>query len=422
VSSSQIAGLAPAGSNAPQEPKLPTWESWGRPLLASEPGRAALEMLRWFFGSDYVQLQAERRGAALWRGDLCPLGGETRVIRVLELASRIAAIREQPGVGRLREEASKDRQGGYFGHLQALLAVAAPLSAAGWRVDLAPCALPGSVKRPDLRASRANMTFCVEVKHLGYDQAIRKTNDFRDRLFLRKVALESRLGRGLTITGATVCDADELDAWAERVEAAAAIDETVINGPGAGQTQILTSHESGPVNGARLDGDLWGRVGMGIQRAARQLAAEHRAWAMIEDAGAVAWATSWSKQHLVAKLDSLISPIRRELAAAPHVAGVVFTTGPRNVGQPVLEQTVWSDGCMATRRELLGARERETFIVRRVGLHLPRRGIEGILGHDDAVALYHAFNGEGLTQGFAQQYLDPVRGPTARAIDVIERY
>jgi hypothetical protein len=115
-----------------------TWESWGRPLLARASTRSALEVLCGFFGADYPQLQAEQPPAALWNGDLCPLGGETRVARVVELAAQITAIDGQPGFGRLRREASRDRQESYFAHLRALLTVAAPLSADGWLVDLAP--------------------------------------------------------------------------------------------------------------------------------------------------------------------------------------------------------------------------------------------------------------------------------------------
>ncbi|GAA0319319.1 hypothetical protein GCM10010151_06360 [Actinoallomurus spadix] len=333
--------------------------------------------------------------------------GESRVIRVLELAGRIAAVREQPGIGALRREASTDRQAGYFAHLRALLTIAAPLSIEGWRIEIAPRSHV-SGRKPDLRASLSGTTFDVEVKHLGYDQDIRGTNDFHDRLFLRKVALENRLRKGLSITGANVCDAQELDAWAERVEAAIAIGATAVDGPGAGRTQILAD-ESGPMEGALLDGDLWGRVGVGIQRAAKQIDGGHRGWAFIEDAGAVAWATPWSKKPLTAKLNSLIVPIRRELAAAPHLAGVVFSTAPRNVGAPVLEETVWSEGCIAIRRVLLGIRSRETFIIRRASPQLPLRGIKGILGHDDAVALYLAFDTEGLAGRFTQQYMSSRR-------------
>lgn len=402
--SSQMAEPEQTRPDMPQALERLTWESWGEPLLASDSGRVALKVLSWFFGVDYVRLQVQRPGAALWSGDLCPLMGESRVIRVLELAERIAAIREQPGIGALRREASADRQGGYFAHLQALLAIAAPLSTAGWRIDLAPRSSQGSGKKPDLRASYAGTSFCIEVKHLGYDRAISETNVFHDRLFVRKSALERRLQRGLSIADASVCDADELEVWAARVEAATETGATVVDGPGSGKTQILASAESGPTKGAVLDGDLWGRIGMGVQRAARQLEGERRGWVFVEDAGAIAWAAPWSKRPLSAKLGSLIAPARRELAAAPHLAGVVLTTAPRNVGEPVLGQTVWSDGCIAIRRTLVGIRSRETFIIRRANPQLPLRGIKGILGHEDAVAMYCGFDTEGLPRGFTEQH------------------
>lgn len=145
-----------------------------------------------------------------------------------------------------------------------------------------------------------------------------------------------------------------------------------------------------------LEADLWGRVGSNIQNAARQLEGERRGWIFVEDAGASAWGTPWSRSPLELKLEDLIGPLRRELAAASHAAGVIFTTGPRNPGDAVVEQTVWSDGCVALRRALIGRRSRETFIIRRNDLQPPQPGIWGVLGHADAVALYQVFDTEGV--------------------------
>lgn len=51
---------------------------------------------------------------------------------------------------------------------------------------------------------------------------------------------------------------------------------------------------------------------------------------------------------------------------------------------------------VSLRRALVGRRSRETFIIRRPSPEVPVPGIKGILGYDDAVALYHVFNREGL--------------------------
>lgn len=97
------------------------------------------------------------------------------------------------------------------------------------------------------------MAFSIEIKHLGYDQEIRRINEFRDRLFLRKVLLERRLERGLSIAWQDICSADELDVWAEQVERAAAAGETFVDGPGIGQTRILPATESGSIEVLRSE-------------------------------------------------------------------------------------------------------------------------------------------------------------------------
>lgn len=155
-----------------------------------------MDVLKAFFGADYVQRQAQRPGAALWHHDLCPLLGSDRVDRVMELAGRITAIRHQPRYHQLRHEASQDRQGSYFTHLQALLVIAAPLSDDGWAVDLAPRPLAGRRKQPDLRASREKVTFSVEVKHLGYDQNLKDTQRFHDRVSIARCSWRANWAEG----------------------------------------------------------------------------------------------------------------------------------------------------------------------------------------------------------------------------------
>jgi hypothetical protein len=374
-----------------------TWQLWGQPLMRHERGSWALRTLSQFFGPDYLQRRDGRPPAGLFDQAIAPQLGPARVDRVIELASRLAAVRAQPGFDSLASEAAANAQPSYFAHLQALLAVAAPLATDGWTLDLYPANGPQGDKgrrqkpTPDLRVSRGNVIFAIEVKRLGEDDLLCETQRFTDRVTLRKLDLEQQIGHGVDVTCAEVCDDEELDRWATEVRMAAGRGDRTIAGPGAGQTQIHAEPGGmGSLIGPRIATDLWGRIASAIHRAGRQLRDTPRGWVIVQDDGSLAWATPWSRKPLGDKLSELTGRVRVELSRH-SLAGAVITTGRRNEAGPVPEEDVPGTGCLALRRQLAGSQSRETFVISASALAGPGRGLAARLPAPEAQALYMAY-------------------------------
>ena len=143
----------------------------------------------------------------------------------MELATRLAALVGKEGMEQLAAEAAGDNQGSYFAHLQALLSVTAPLATAGWALDLHPASgiakgISGPARSPDLRATRRESSFAVEVKCLGRDDRLTMVERFTDGLKSMKIGLELETGHGLDVTCAEVCSDPELGRWAAEVREA----------------------------------------------------------------------------------------------------------------------------------------------------------------------------------------------------------
>jgi hypothetical protein len=369
-----------------------TWQLWGQPLLSSDRGRWALSVLSRFFGPGYLHRPDGRPPIGLFDQAIAPQYGQDGVERVVELAARLAVLQAQDGVESLAAEAAAEVQPSYLAHLQALLAVAAPLATTGWALDLHPVVRsPGrrssQLPTPDLRATRDDVSFSIEVKCLGDDDHLQETERFTDRLPLRKIDLEAQIGRGLDVTCAAICSDEEVDEWATAVRAAAAQNESHVPGPGSGSTQIRSVRGGmGTLTGPMLTNDLWGRMALAIVRATRQLQREPRGWALIQDNGSLAWGTQWSRKPLALKLNDLVAPVRRELIRT-SLAGVVITTGTRNDAGPGPSEDVPGAGCVALRRPLPGRRSRETFIICPTPLEGTGSGLSKRLPAPDARAL-----------------------------------
>jgi hypothetical protein len=377
-----------------------TWQLWGQPLLSTQRGRWALSVLSRFFGPGYLHRPDDGRPPiGLFDQAIAPQYGQDRVERVVELAARLAVLQAQDGVESLAVEAAADVQPSYLAHLQALLAVAAPLATTGWTLNLHPVVRsPGrrssQLPAPDLRATRDNVSFSVEVKCLGDDDHLQETERITDRLRLRKIDLEAEIGRGLDVTCAAICSDEEVDEWATAVRAAAEQNDFDVPGPGAGRTQIHSAPGGmGTLTGPMLTNDLWGRLASAIFRATRQLQREPRGWALIQDNGSLAWGTQWSRKPLALKLNDLVAPVRRELIRT-SLAGVVITTGTRNDAGPIPSEDVPGTGCVALRRPLPGRRSRETFIICPAPLEGTGCGLTRMLPAPDARALYHSYADE----------------------------
>ena len=372
-----------------------TWLFWGKSLLGTPAGERALATLSGVFGPDYLHRQIQRPPAAFFDQSINPMCGPDRQARVLELAAWIDRVRGQPGWHHLKREARGDGQPSYVWHLRALLGLAAAFVIDGWTVDLHPNPTDDGRstrgRAPDLRISRGTTRFAVEIKCLGDHVQLQETEHFRHGLRIRRWQLEDELGHGLAITCPEPCDSTALDEWEQQVREASVDRRAEIDGPSGGTTRLLFDVATGSTAGLALTGDLWGRLAMHIEDAARQLAHEQRGWIVLEDRGALAWATAWSRQPLTAKLDDIAFYTRRELSTVPHVAGVILTTGPHNTTGPTPGEDVPGQGCIALRRAMPGLQYRETFIVCPTTLEGTTRGLARYLPAADARALYTAY-------------------------------
>lgn len=377
-----------------------TWDGWlrssadaavapaGRPVL-----RWAVDVLRDLFGETWLaDNAATSETVPLLHLDWWPLGNPRAVIRVLELATRVALVRQHGEAEPLLEQARQVGTGResvlrQFKHLCLALEVAAFAVTSGWSVAYEQ-PLP-SGRQPDLWLRRNGLEYLVELTITGYDREFRILETWTEKLRLAFFGIEARHHVDTTRRIEAMLDDEQTRQWLAEVDTAArltAADGTPRTVRHEGAVAEVFPEGQRPTStistGPAQFHDVWGRVAARLEEKAKQTRGGPPAWLRIDDVGTMFKLTDWSAAPLPERLAQLAHNIGVALAGAPHVRGVVLTGGDQYAATGAAGETVWSDsgdhtrlsdagplcnqlgnGPAAMRRMIPGPRQRLTFVV-----------------------------------------------------------
>lgn len=379
------------------EPEL-TWAGWAEraddALLTREGTMAlawAVDVVREFFGETWLADNAARTGfVPLLHPQWWPLANSGAVVRILELAARIALATAAEETSDLLHEAKEiyaNRQlaGTKFRHLCLSLETAAFAALAGWTVSYEKASASG--RRPDLTVSSGGTRYAVEVTTLGLDHQFQAIDQYCDRLHSLVRALEREHQVEITCDADEVLPDDELRGWVQEI--AQACRATTADGAArtvsyrANRAEVYPEarRPAGPIfHGPVIIGDVWQRVAVRIAEKAKQTVGGP-AWLRIDDTGALLRLTDRSTQPLQNLLADLHLNVSAALADSPHVRGVILSDGAMIDPGNARAQTAWkqvapamlispgpprhalADGPAAMVRKLPGGRVRRTFVL-----------------------------------------------------------
>jgi hypothetical protein len=411
-----------------------TWDGWAESrddAVLTPVGRAtlvwAVDVLRSFFGENWLaDNYAETGFVPLLNHRWWPPANARVIVRILELAARIALVTAPGQTGELSAEAkeiyaTRDQAENKFNHLCVTLEVAAFTSLAGWSVSYEE---PGSSgRRPDLAVRRGPVKYSREVTVMGTDREFRASDRYCDNLRERIRELELRHEVEMCCHAPEILQDGEIAQWLG--EAALACRQTALDGNarviGHGQSHVEIfapgQRPAGQVfDGPFISGDLWPRVANRIAEKARQTAGDP-AWIRIDDVGPLFHLTDRGRQPLQGLLADLHHNVGTVLDDWPHVRGLILSTGALiNSGQPE-DATAWRDvgqstlitpgpprhvlatGPAAMLRALPGGRSRVTLVLPGPDTHLVLPsgvGLEpGLWYHDEPTWLTRALKSLG---------------------------
>ncbi len=361
----------------------------GRPVL-----RWAVDVLRDLFGETWLADNATKsKTVPLLQLDWWPLSNPRAVIRILELAARVALVRQHGAARPLLEQArwvgpNRESVMGAFGHLCVALEVAAFAITSGWSVAYEQ-PLP-SGRRPDLWLRRNGLEFLVELTITGFDREFRMLEGWKEKLRQAFFAIEARHNVDTTRRIDAVLDDKQTVQWlaevdtAARLTAADGIPRTVrLKGAVAEVLPEGQRPTSTVSTGPAQFHDVWGRVAVRLEEKAKQTRGGPPAWLRIDDVGAMFKLSDWSAAPLPDRLAQLAHNVGVALSDAPHVRGVILSDGDQSAATGAAGETAWSDsgdpttrmshggprrsqlggGPAAMRRILPGPRQRLTFVV-----------------------------------------------------------
>lgn len=351
----------------------------------------AVDVVREFFGETWLADNAARTGfVPLLSPDWWPMTNSRVLVRVLELAARIAlvtAANETSGLAREAKEvyANRDLAATKFRHLCLTLETAAFATLAGWTVSYENTSPSG--RRADLTLSRGATSYTVEVTTLGLDRDFRAIDRYSDQLHGLLWALEREHQVEISCYAHEVLAAGQLDSWLQEI--AQACRATAADGT-ARTVRYRENHlevfaeghrPAGPIfSGPVIRGDVWRRVADRIAEKARQTIGG-MAWLRIDDTGALLRLTDRSAQPLQNILADLQLNVSAALADSSHVRGVILSDGVMIDPGNARDQTAWeqvdramliapgpprqrlADGPAAMVRNLPGTRVRKTFVL-----------------------------------------------------------
>jgi hypothetical protein len=397
------------------------WDNWAKCADDSALTAAGRDTLAWatdvirgFFGEDWLADNAAASGCVpLLNFKWWPLSNRRTIVRVLELAARIALVTGLSQDNQLSQEAraicrSRVQAGAKFDHLCVCLETAAFAILAGWQVSYEETSSTG--RRPDLTIRRDGFAYSLEVSVMGFDREFRAADEYNDELHHRLRGLEHSHGVELRCYAREILPEADLESWIDRVSVAC--QQTAADG----RTRLIRHRENeveifaagkrpaGEIfRGPFISGDMWQRVAARIASKAAQTA-DGPAWIRIDDTGALFHLTERSREPLADLLADLHHNTRIALQDAPHVHGIILGTGALvNPGDPrdetvcgKIEQTllivpgpprhILADGPAAMLRALPGGRSRLTFVLPGPHPHLAlpsRIGPEPGLWYDD---------------------------------------
>jgi hypothetical protein len=377
-----------------------TWDGWLRSpadAAVAPPGRPvlrwAVDVLRDLFGETWLaDNAASSETVPLLHHDWWPLNNPRPVIRVLELATRAALVRQHGETEPLLEPARQVGTGTEsvmreFKHLCLALEVAAFAITSGWSVAYEQ-PLP-SGRRPDLWLRRNGLEYLVELTITGYDREFRVLETWLEKLRLAFFGIEARHHVDTTHRIEAMLDDEKTGQWLAELDTAARL-------TAADRTPRTVQHE-GAVAEVFLEGqrptstvstgpaqfrDVWGRVATRLEEKAKQTRGGPPAWLRIDDVGTMFKLTDWSAAPLSERLAQLAHNVGVALAGAPHVRGVILTGGDQYAAAGAAGETAWSDsgdhnrlpeaaprryqigdGPAAMRRIIPGPRQRLTFVI-----------------------------------------------------------
>lgn len=376
-----------------------TWDWWakcpeGDAIVAPEGRQVlawAVNVIRGFFGESWLAENAKQSGhVPLLNADWWPLTNFRVIVRILELAARIALVTGSNAGSELMREAravyaTRELTGTKFQHLLLTLETAAFAVLNGWTVSYEEAGISG--RRPDLTLRRGAVMYTVEVTALGMDREFRDIDQYCDQLHAQLRNLELAPGVEIACHADEVLSDTELTAWLDEIAQAcqrtAADRQTRTIRLRENHADIFTAGQrpAGQVfSGPMVNSEVWRRVGIRIAKKARQTTGSS-AWPRIDDTGALFRLTDRSAQPLDALLGDLQANTDAAVANAPHVRGIVLSggtiidpgnahdetawgqVGPAMLIAPGPPRHVLADGPAAMTPILPGGRSRLTFVL-----------------------------------------------------------
>lgn len=334
-----------------------TWAAWAECSEKAPVTREGTNALAWgvdvlrnFFGDTWLAENAARTGyVPLLHPQWWPANSRA-VVRILELAARIALVTATGGTSVLSREAKeiyaeRDLARTKFDHLCLTLETAAFATTAGWTVSYEQASASG--RRPDLTLSRGATRFTVEVTTLALDREFRAVDQYSNQLHVLLLALEREHRVEITCRAAEILADDEVASWEQKIAEAcrntAADGVTRTVGYRASQVEVFAQgrRPAGSIlDSPMITGDVWPRVATRIVEKAKQTLG-CTAWLRVDDTGALLRLTERSAQPL----EDLLADLQLNVSAAlddwPHVRGVILSDGAAIDMTNRQEQTAW---------------------------------------------------------------------------------
>lgn len=233
--------------------------------------------------------------------------------------------------------------------------------------------IPNTDRRADvvLRGPQLRQPLVVETTTLFQSDGDREHWSREDVVHQTLLSIEHRHGVFIHADLTAHGGADVNAQWLQRIEyTARAVREdgkarTVVDEPGT----VLISPEllSAPsVSGVPLRGDGWRRLARTMRGKGQQTVGVPAAWIRIDALDGLFQFTAWSNLPAAQRVDVLAAAVRNVFDGAPHVAGLVISSGSATSpgAAPATEDTrVDTDAGTAVRRVVYPHVMRETFII-----------------------------------------------------------
>jgi hypothetical protein len=286
-------------------------------------------------------------------------------VELLELALRLVLLRNVSGFAKARRALARDPRRDQLAHARVQLEVAGLALRTGSGLSLEPTR---QGHRPaDVAFEAAGREIVVETRAVLTSDAWREQNRQTDLVFERIHAIERRHQvrcEGTLNELPTGQQADELlRALEERARLlAAGLIAPALRIPGITLEIVPASKRpAGELRGPEMVGDSWSRIAPRIVDKAAKAVESGATWLRLDALEGLFQVTGWAAMPLTEKLEALAELARPHLGG---LEGLVISSGALLAqGMFTDEDVVHPDESCALRRQLPGARVRETLIV-----------------------------------------------------------